>query len=222
MKPLCERAPPTLAQGALRAKPSSSVGGCRFAVDPRLGSNQAAVFWRPDVLPTVVLLEPAPESLSTAWMFDIAQLGDKTAERAGPDARHLIIRSKAADLRLCLRGNTLNQPLSIVLPLDDDLPIRVRAALQLWVCVKDRAAGGTQEPLALTRQQRDRLVLMLRALDGHLSDASYREIAEDLFGARRVKHEAWKTSSLRDRTIRLVRSSIALMRAGYRKLLRGG
>jgi hypothetical protein len=62
---------------------------------------------------------------------------------------------------------------------------------------------------------------MLRALDGHLSDASYREIAEGLFGAARVEREAWKTSSLRDRTIRLVKSGVSLMRAGYRRLLRG-
>jgi hypothetical protein len=62
---------------------------------------------------------------------------------------------------------------------------------------------------------------MLRALDGHLAKASYREIAEALFGAHRLQHEAWKTSSLRDRTIRLVRGGVALMRTGYRKLLSG-
>lgn len=221
MKPLCEEAPPTLAQGALRAKPSSSVGGCRFAADPRLGADQAAVFWRPEVLPTVVLLQPAPETFSAAWVFDVAQLGSITAEQAGPDARHLIIRNQDGDLRLLLHRRAQDRPLAIVLPLDDDLPIRARMALQFWVRVKSRAPGRTEEPLALTRQQRDRLVLMLRALDGHLSDASYREIAEGLFGARRVQHQAWKTSSLRDRTIRLVRSSIAVMRAGYRKLLHG-
>jgi len=77
------------------------------------------------------------------------------------------------------------------------------------------------EPLALTRQRRDRLVLMVRALDGHLAEASYREIAEALFGTRRVERDTWKTSSLRDRTIRLVRGGIDLMRAGYRRLLRG-
>jgi hypothetical protein len=168
-----------------------------------------------------VLLAPAPESFSTAWVFDVAQLGNTTAEQIGPDARHLIIRNQDGDLRLLLHRRAQSRPLAIMLPLDDDLPIRARTALQLWVRVKSRAPGRGQEPLALTRQQRDRLVLMLRALDGHLSDASYREIAEDLFGATRLQHEVWKTSSLRDRTIRLVRSSIAFMRSGYRKLLRG-
>lgn len=179
------------------------------------------MFWRPEVLPTVVLLAPAPESFSTAWVFDVAQLGNATAEQFGPDGRHLIVRNQDGDLRFLLHRRAQSKPLAIMLPLDDDLPIRARAALQFWVRLKSRAPGRGQEPLALTRQQRDRLVLMVRALDGYLSDAPYREIAEGLFGARRVQHEAWKTSSLRDRTIRLVRSSIASMRAGYRKLLRG-
>jgi len=47
------------------------------------------------------------------------------------------------------------------------------------------------------------------------------KIAEVLFGTRRIERETWKTSSLRDRTIRLVRGGVDLMRAGYRKLLRG-
>jgi hypothetical protein len=62
---------------------------------------------------------------------------------------------------------------------------------------------------------------MLRALDGHLAEASYREIARVLFGVRRLERDAWKTSSLRDQTIRLVKGGVALMRAGYRRLLRG-
>lgn len=220
-KPSCKEAPPTQVLGALQAKPSSGVGGCRFAADPRLGADQTEVFWRPEVLPTIVLLQPAPESFSTAWVFDEARLGSITAKQSDPDARHLIVRDQDGDLRLLMHRRAQKRPLAIVLPLDDDLPIRARTALQFWMRVKSRAPGRTEEPLSLTRQQRDRLVLMVRALDGHLSAASYREIAEGLFGARRIEHEAWKTSSLRDRTIRLVRNSIAFMRAGYRKLLRG-
>ncbi len=62
---------------------------------------------------------------------------------------------------------------------------------------------------------------MVRALEGNLSDASYREIAEALFGTDAVTRYAWKTSSIRGQTIRLVKDAIGMMRGGYRKLLRG-
>jgi hypothetical protein len=179
-----------------------------------------AVFWRPEMLPTIVLLQPAPDSTFGAQPLDLAQLGGARTERLGPDGRYVIVRHDLGELRLWLRDASPDQPLAIVMPLNDDLPTRAMAALRLWAQIAGRAAGHGREPLALTRQRRERLVLMLRALDGHLANASYREIAEVLFGARRLEREAWKTSSLRDRTIRLVKGGLALMRAGYRKLLR--
>jgi hypothetical protein len=123
------------------------------------------------------------------------------------------------NLRLLLAGPA-DHPLAAILPLDDDLPIRATAALRLWARMAERP-NQQEEPLPLTRQRRDRLVLMVRALDGHLAEASYREIAEALFSTRRIERETWKTSSLRDRTIRLVKGGVDLMRTGYRKLLRG-
>jgi len=45
-------------------------------------------------------------------------------------------------------------------------------------------------------------------------------IAEVLFGRKRIPESAWKTHELRSRTIRLVQAGIALMRGGYRALLR--
>ena len=45
-------------------------------------------------------------------------------------------------------------------------------------------------------------------------------IADVLFGAKRIPERAWKTHDLRNRTIRLVQAGFALMRGGYRDLLR--
>ncbi|MGY3079217.1 hypothetical protein ACVWZZ_005625 [Bradyrhizobium sp. LM6.10] len=104
------------------------------------------------------------------------------------------------------------------LPLDDDYEIRVHASRRLWRAITGRAPGP---PIyQLSAQRRERLALALRALDGHLDGASYRVIAEVLFGRKRIPERAWKTHELRSRTIRLVQAGLALTRGGYRALLR--
>ena len=91
-------------------------------------------------------------------------------------------------------------------------------------CILWRAATGQfrgQPQHHLTLQQRRRLVLALRALDGRLAGNSYRVIAQSLFGETRVTTgPAWKTHDLRDRTIRFCRRGLELMRGGYLDLLR--
>ena len=62
--------------------------------------------------------------------------------------------------------------------------------------------------------------MVLRALDGRNEGKTYRVIAEGLFGKKRIPERAWKTHDLRNRTIRLVQRGLALMRGGYRELLR--
>jgi hypothetical protein len=76
-----------------------------------------------------------------------------------------------------------------------------------------------RDPVKLPEARRDRLVMALRALDGRLAKASYREIAAALFGAASVPERGWKTHDLRDRTARLVRLGVAMMQGGYRHLL---
>ena len=73
---------------------------------------------------------------------------------------------------------------------------------------------------AFLSKRRQRLALALRALDGRNEGNSYRVIAEVLFGESASRERAWKTHDLRNRTIRLVQRGLALMRGGYRDLLR--
>jgi type VI secretion system activator RovC-like protein len=105
----------------------------------------------------------------------------------------------------------------VLLPLDRLFELRATAALRLWRALAGRPLG--RDPATLPAARRERLVLALRALDGRLAEASYREIAAALFGAARVPERGWKTHDLRDRTARLVRLGVAIMQGGYRRLL---
>ena len=69
----------------------------------------------------------------------------------------------------------------VVLPLDELFEVRATAAIRLWRGLSGRSLG--QNPAELPPARRERLVLALRALDGRLEKASYRDIAEALFAA---------------------------------------
>ena len=72
------------------------------------------------------------------------------------------------------------EPPAVLLPLDQFFESRATAAIRLWRGLAGRNPGPN--PAALPKARRDRLVLALRALDGRLDDATYREIAGVLFG----------------------------------------
>lgn len=103
------------------------------------------------------------------------------------------------------------------MPLDASAPARLRALSRLL----RHLDGDPPPPDPITAQRRHRLKAMLRALDGRASGAAHREIAAALWGDDRVAAQPWKTSSLRDATLRLVRDGGAMVAGGYVALLGG-
>lgn len=135
------------------------------------------------------------------------------------DGWHVLLRIHGLEHRLWLREPpAAHVAYAAELPFDDDFEIRAHAARRLWRVLNRRSAGPAFHELS--PQRRQRLALALRALDGRIEGNSYRAIAEGLFGAKRIPERAWKTHDLRNRTIRLVQTGFALMRGGYRQLLR--
>lgn len=176
------------------------------------------MFWLPDLhARTVILTLSLPDPPAEAIVFDPEIWPGAVAEHRSSDGLHLLLRDGRSTHRLWLpsppaRGTTVDATLA----LDVTAPFRAEATLRFWHLVR---SGQPQAPPMLPMQRRERFVASLRALDGRSEGASYREIAEALFGPERVDQESWKTSSIRDRTIRLVRGGLALMRGGYRRLL---
>jgi hypothetical protein len=170
-------------------------------------------------LPAAVILITAPlESVSS---LTFAQLPPAAFAIDRPDGRHVLLREHGSNSQLWMLDDAPpNAPLAAVIPFDAHVPQRVEAALHLWLSL----TASAPPPVApLTAQQRRRLILMLRALDGWQQHASYREIAAVLLDplVRSQSRREWLTSPRRAQIIRLVRDAIRRMRGGYRDLLRG-
>jgi hypothetical protein len=191
-------------------------GDCDFLADPKLHADQTAVFWRVEDCASVVILEAARPQLP-ATTIALRDLPKDVLRRDAADGAHLLIREGTLAHQLMLIGRVkTSAPLAALVPLDDTLPQRTEATQRFWRF----AAHSRPPPEPRPLRRRDRLIAALRALDGHLSGASYRMIGDVLFERERVEAETWKTSSLRGAVIRLVHTGVAMMRRDYRTLLR--
>lgn len=191
----------------------SGVGGFDFAVDPALNAVEAEIFWCPKCCSSVVMLDAHP-ALNSMLVYAPQEWPDVRSRRTTSDGDYLILGARRREHRLWLPGPPApGAALSVLIPIDNSTSTRSAATLRFLRHINGRSSGSAAE------MHDKRISEMLRALDGHLAKASYRDIAEQLFGHERLNREPWKTSSIRAMTIRLVKGGIALMRGGYRKLL---
>ena len=193
----------------------AGAGGCDFLADPNRRADQSPVFWRSEELASVIVLTAAPTSAATPSV-SLADFPSDSVRRDADDGTHVIIRDDRINHQLWLIDPPSGaMPMAALIPLDMTAPQRTDAAMRFWRFV---VSGRPRKPPCPFRR-RDRLIDALRALDGRLSGASYRMIADGLFDPNRTSSEPWKTASLRDTVIRLVRTGYALMRGDYRHLL---
>ena len=184
-------------------------------------ANQSPTIWRPELIPSTVVLVPAPEVFSEAHELSESDFASARASVRNTDGVQIVVEDSSGDHRVWLREPGEGQRLAALLPLDEDFRLRVLSLIRFRRRLVGRASGPPPKAWHITRRHRRRLILMVRALDGHLAEASYREIAHALYGPEAVARYAWKTSSIRGQTIRLVQDAVRMMRGGYRSLLRG-
>lgn len=196
-------------------------GGCAFLLDPDRSASETAIFWRPELVASVLMLEPAPAVFLAAKRLDQLDLTHATLYAPRDSEAAIALTDPDGDHHLVADAIDPARPLAVLLPLDDSFHIRAEAALRFHRCLFGRAAGPLPRALALTPRRRLRLTRMVRALDGRSSGANYREIAAVLFKTHRQSATEWKTSSIRAQTIRLVKDAEKMMRGGYLRLLAG-
>lgn len=197
---------------------SPGTGGWFVAPDPTLPAAKATVLWHPEIVPTAVVLAPTPGSFAGAAPLSHALFQTAIAQYRQYDGLHILL---PGDHLLWLPEQNPSQALSVVIPLDDNFLLRVAGALRLRRLLDGKQVGPPPRVLQLTLRHRKRLIQMLSALDGHLSAATYREIASCIFGATAANETGWKTLPVRAQTIRLVKDAAAMMNRGYLRLLRG-
>nr|WP_292156243.1 DUF2285 domain-containing protein [Mesorhizobium sp.] len=162
----------------------------------------------------MVTLMASPDFLSREPSATPVEFGK---HHESPQGFHAIRDSGIATQLLLLPGSAASRSLTALIPLDSQTLGRVEALVRLWrSCHRRPVPPDTR----MTIQQRRRLRLMMQAADGRKNGASYREIATAFYGAGRVASNPWKTSSLRDTVIGLVKGGGAMISGGYLQLLR--
>lgn len=192
--------------------------GLRFLVDPRHGAHETSLFWHYRDSAWVIILAPRKER-DAAESFVVDDWLMRLPCRRSGDGTHVLLRD----------GNTRYQILlttlprqgvvrAALMPLDVTTPYRGQATRKFW----DYAARGHPRPRYVGASRPERLSMALRALDLRLAGATYRSIAETLFGKPSADAPPWKTAAIRDTVIRLVRTGLFMMQGGYRRLLGPG
>jgi len=165
------------------------------------------------------MLVPAPGDFASARRLQtLPDAASSPASRG--DNGHYLLNAPPGAQPLWLRDVRPGTPIAALIPLDGSVLLRVAGLLRLQHHLDGRPLGPLPSALTITTRLRQRLTAMVRALDGHMAGASYRQIAVVLYGRDAVSKYAWKTSSVRGQTIRLVRDAVATMEGGYRQLLR--
>ena len=171
------------------------------------------MIWSPSSDPAIVLLSQRPDFLP---ITEPVLAGRFVAEHNGPEGTYSDLPEHGIQI-LLLAGTSPSDPLSAVVPIDDDILDRIDALARLarvWL------GRPPLRDTRMTAEQRRRFRLKLRAADGRMNGATYREIAIAIYGAARIDSEPWKTSPLRDAVIAFVEAGMALINGGYLHLLR--
>lgn len=203
-----------------RVATSQAAGGCDFGADPNQSADQVVLFWLPELLPDAFELRPSliTDTDPAVMPVDLAALPDLDLHAGRDGTWHGFWRADGMGHQFWSSNPLPHGPtaLYVILPLDWLLELRVAAVLRFWRALQRRPPGDWRHDFP--PQTRDRHILTLRALDGRLDGASYRQIAEALLGFHGRKAD-WETDPRKNHVRRLVADGKHYMNGGYRDLL---
>lgn len=140
------------------------------------------------------------------------------------DGLHGIVADAGGDHRFWLPQGAARFRLAILVPLDEDLMVRLNSIRRFHRLLTGRPVRPIPSLQALSVSERHRATLMLRAWDGAESGASRRAIAGVLFRTdfSGLSAAEWKSASERRQLARILADARAMIGGEYLTLLRGG
>lgn len=193
-------------------------GVSRVSFDPDRTPLEAPAHWLQPACDAVVVLGRAPPGFAGAARVE--QLVAPIAAHDDGGQRHLVIDVKGARQRLWLLDFAPGVPLTIALPMAGEAAL-LAATSAREAFANDRAvANPAVDP---TEFQRQRLAMLVAIFDAAQAGASNREIGTGIIYPRLagLGAQAWKASSERRHTQRMISEAEAMVSGGYRRLLTG-
>ena len=184
--------------------------------------TEARPFWRADWDDSVVSVEATPATADDPDAFDIGQFMDVVTFLRHADGHESMLFSDGIHhLQFeVVSGTVVSGPVHLHYRLSGFRLVEVqtltlRRLVQFWRLGRFSPSLFPPEPRAR------RWIMALQAYDGMAAGASHRDIAVALFGEKEVRNDwAGHSDYMRSRVRRLVCAGSALVRGGYRTVLR--
>lgn len=190
--------------------------GCLTQPDPGLNFAVAPVLWSAAVDPSVLRVL-VMRSCEPGARFDLRDSRVPTALVTAGDCEHVLLGRGGTTVRLdVVAGSLLDGPVSLAhdLALADEPAM---AALRRFLHFCRVGVLPAYSPPA--SQRLGRQAVILRVADALAQGASIRDVGIMLYGAERVSKE-WADEALKSQCRRLIAMARAMMRGGYKSLLR--
>ena len=179
--------------------------------------------WMPEISAATVIIGAAPHPIAEPLALDLKRLGDIVADRVPSDGRHIIVAGPHCKHRIWMSGECCKDGFVVVVPADKGFAVRMAATRSLERHLRGFPDSDPPAELGLTARRHRKMALMLRLIVADHAHITRREMAFTLVYPRLdpLAGPAWKCSSERRRTQRLIDEAIGMMHGGYRALLQG-
>jgi hypothetical protein len=191
------------------------VGGCGPFVDPRLSALDAPVCWRPDTGVAILSAKATHTPINGHADLTLSKLSclQHIVDRGRQTRQRLLLHTTDLSIAIDLRGDSITEaPVNVTFQVDGLAAAprfgELLTKLPQLLSSKLRRTVSTVQRLLL----RDGLI----ALDGRQAGASYRDMAEVIFGPEQTT-AAWggPSRNTKDRMARALAKAEALTAGGY-------